>query len=978
MITRILSFVGVVLVTSSVVHSTINPLLFKRVLGCFRPGMEVYAPNLGQVALKIGLVETIRMYGVQPGLETDGKRKWINDKAPDRDPVVALARVLFPSPTGQLTPETSSLKNIGRYLKVADIANLLNFCKRIRDIEQHAQNHRLFYKEETPQSQYWNKKNSEKKGNKLSNIFYHSKKKSIQDFLALFDRFSNDLYFQDFLENFTFDIKENEQFKKLIYFLFKIIEREERLDWYPQNLYPKYQSEQLLNAFFCLKFGADDIPELLENLDDSIVNKDALFQPYESCLSSSSDGEMVDNAQSTLITQDDVNEVLLKAQNGPSDLSLDDVWVLLSKDALLNITPYSDTKLPINNGLVDMYNRTDDELIDNHQFPDCVETTVRHLCNLALYSDKIQSFDLEKLRVHMQGSPYLKNIENFYALQTPHKANSGERSIRNAWNKVVAGVDDVRYCRKYNDAYLKNYNELDSGIINILSLVNTIFVLDLAPKPVYQDDVQFVQATSQWVKDSLQKLFHVLSPQKKCVINVANVEHFKRLESGQIDCSCIITITVDKSVEFVVDVMSSHAKFNSIKIVKKEEQFPNDLYQAIKEEIYDFNATVCESVCLLNKRLHDAISIPIYKLFNLPINDSAEIIKALENLCILLEQKLVLEKSVEMYLKNLLQSFLWSDVYMAKRIQPVIKQLKQLLRNQGRCQEIFKHEVKYINGEILDEDAAVLLTFFSGVESFSGLKKDSFIFRISELHEAIKKINLSGSEIQKIEGLENCPNLEELVVMTAKNLRHIELLSQMSLLKTIDLSGTQVEEIQGLENCPNLQNLNLNGINVKILKLPCGMNNLKQIDLSCSSVEEIIGLENCPSLENISLICSKNLKILKLSPQMNQLKSINLSWSVIEQIDGLDNCKNIENLDLYKTNNLKKIKLSGKMNQLKTIDVSLSGVEEIEIIGHMPELVEITGLDDLEKKLLFKGIEFCSVELQEKIMAHATIASLCI
>ena len=114
-------------------QANISPLAFNGIFKCFKPGYEMYAPNFGCAALQTGLVNALRFYTVIPGdKDAAGRRLWINDKAPQDDPVAALTLLLFPSPAGNLTAMTSHPENIGRALTVHDVAQLLNFCALVR------------------------------------------------------------------------------------------------------------------------------------------------------------------------------------------------------------------------------------------------------------------------------------------------------------------------------------------------------------------------------------------------------------------------------------------------------------------------------------------------------------------------------------------------------------------------------------------------------------------------------------------------------------------------------------------------------------------------------------------------------------------------------------------------------------------------------------------------------------------------------
>ncbi|MBS1988804.1 hypothetical protein JST56_07515 [Candidatus Dependentiae bacterium] len=944
--------------------SGINPLALNGLFACFHPGQEMYAPNLGLAALKIGTVEAIRLYGVEPGFESNGERKWIEDKAPVYDPVVALARVLFPSATGQLTPETSSPNNIGRYLQVSDLAQLLNFCKKARAVIGGFD--LLRGKDNQEVKSYW------MSGNRFGKNAVNCLKRLVAGAQSDEDKKYFSTFLKSFKENFTplTEFQTRAQRDQVIAALCKIIEREERTDWYSKNLYPKYQAEQLLNAFFCLKFGADDIPELLNALDDTIVDREILLE-------------------AGLITHQSVDAALGKVKNFPAKLCLDDVWTLLLKDSLSKTIPYSSKELPINNGLASMYSRKQDKFLIQ-DFPDCAETTVRHLCNLVLYSKEHESFDLRPLCNHLKNSLDFRNIENFYALQTADKANSGERALRNALNRIVADIGSgVRYRKKGTSLSVKNDNELDSGIINILRLLNTVFLLELDPEPQYESDNQFVRATKIWAQVGLKKLFTILSPEKQVDIQVEELKIFQGFQSNERDCEASITVTVNNDFRFVIDIWSGHAEFRSITELQNEPESLEYVSQSIKSVLNNLKGTVGESFYLLDEPLKKEVSVPFYKFFKNRVSDSVAIVHLLEGLSELLENKEIIPDDASLYLKNLLKDFLWLDRAMAENIQPVIKRLKDALIDvAGPCRDVLRTNVKVLKTQFFDEASDSLLEFFSRLEiiryPYFQLSDEvkPFDIVISHPHASIKTIDLGDSQVGNVAITANLPSLENINLNETRYLNTVQINGKIDRLKEIKIQDSQLKQFNGIENCPNIGSFIVkNNNNLKKIKISQPMKKLKYIALeNCSALEHFQGIEHCPNLKRFAVFGARKLKRLNIARPMVQLEYIILEHTGVERIT-LSSCPELEIIKLSRPDNagepnhVKSIEFTGNVKKLKEIE----NLEQCNRPGRSIFLqedvqpMEIT--DDLSEsyKPELRGIEFCSEELLKKIRPFVKI-----
>jgi hypothetical protein len=898
------------LLASTQLQANISPLAFKGIFGHFKPGYELCAPNIGCAALKNGTIDAIRFYNVIPGpQDAQGRRLYIQDKALKNDPVAELAILLFPSPAGQLTAMTSHSQSIGAQLSVHDVATLLNFCAKVRT---------------TVKS--FDIRNGQKFHLMGGNEFGSNFNAAIKRLQAAAQNQVDTDFFKNFLsKNRRFSIILPRA-KELLCLLCKCIELEERDDrralfasnpehyknfekYCEATFYPKYTPEMLLNAFFCLKFGSEEIQTLIQNLDEQIVDHQAMFE-YG------------------LIDQGNLEDVVKKSSD---QATLDDLWVIQNRDLIDAVIPYARQCKPVNNGLACGYDRTKNQLLENRTYPDCTETTIRHLCNLALYNKKTKHWDVEHALKKISDAQTYDNLEAFYQLQKPEQANSGEAAVRNAWSKVVNNLDaNIRYNQKYLAHTNHNDNEVDSGLVNIMRVLDAVFNLELESEPVYQNDIQYVQAVTEWATIGLETFFKTLAPEKQNVtIHLYNVATYTARDNRK-DCSGAITIQVEQDFKFVISATSGHAQFDSI----------TRIISINNEQIsYNTNSlqhSAGEQILLLNDATKSFVTTPLHKLFSINVIDSAAIITMLEKLHPMLKEKRISYTRGKSILQNALQSFLWQDREMSENIQPVIRDLLGL--KSTIIDEVLQQEVRtFIYNENSDrfETGELVLEFF----------KNIMRFKIGNQCNQ-KNLNISGN---------TCPNLKQLELNSTQNLESVLISGSFNALEIIDLSYSDIKNLNiSGDNYPKLKYLFLDKTNnLETAEIFGSFNALEIIQLSTSGIKNLnISGGNYHHLKKLSLAGVPNLNSPKLLGFFNGLKEIDLSCSGIKNLSiSGNNCPNLEQLTLDLTKSLESVELSESFNQLKIIDLWCSGIKELELDKNaFPKLK----IDDPRIKLINK------------------------
>jgi predicted CopG family antitoxin len=957
------SLVLTTLALSMSLQANISPLAFKEIFEHFKPGYELYAPNIGCAALKNGTVDAIRFYNVIPGpQDSQGRRLYIQDKALKNDPFAALAILLFPSPAGQLTAMTSHSQSIGAQLSVQDVATLLNFCAKVRT---------------TVQS--FDIRNGQKFHVMGGNEFGSNFNAAIKRLQAAAQNQVDTDFFKNFLSN-------NRRFsiilpraKELLSVLCKCIELEERDDrrtlcasnpehyknfekYCEATFYPKYTPEMLLNAFFCLKFGSEEIQTLIQNLDEQIVDHQAMFE-------------------AGLIDQGNLEDA---AKKSPDQATLDDLWVIQNRDLIDAVIPYARQCKPVNNGLACGYDRTKNQLLENKIYPDCTETTIRHLCNLALYNKQTKNWNLQYVQDKISNMQTLENFNDFYQIQKPEQANSGEAAVRNAWSKVVNNLDDsIRYNQKYLADSNHNDNEVDSGLVNIIRVLNSVFNLGLEQVPVYQNDNQYAQAVTQWATSGLETFFETLAPEKQNIsIEIDNVATYTAADNRK-DCSATITVQVGQDFKFVMSISSGHAQFDSITTLVQVNQ--NQISSCVQHHAHTLQHSG-EQILLLNAATKDDAKAPLHKLFSKNVIDSAAIINMLKELCPMLTNTQISYTHAALILRNALERFLWQDGQMSCNIQPILRDLFNL-KNNEIC-AVLSQEVKTIASDLwlncFNNSFNDVSKFFTALEkinlSYSGITKLEISgdvcpnlkqldlsntrslesVTLSGSLNALERVNLSYSGIKTLEISGLCPNLKQLQLDCSENLESIILSGSFNALENIQFSRSRIKKIEISCVCPSVKKLNMsNTQNLESIILSGSFNALEEIDFSDSAIKTIeISGEVFPNLKKLNLDWAKSLESLTFSGSFNALEEISLSQSAIKKIEISENvCPNLKKLNLDWAKSLESLTFSGSFNALEEIRLSDSAIKKIEISGEVFPNLKKLNLDRAKslESLTFSG-----------------------
>ena len=908
------------LMISSTAMAKLPPTAFKNVTRHFRKGKEAYSPTLGMAALETGLIENIRFFGpFTPGFDTEGQRAYHKDTS--TDPLWKIVQILFPSTGGTLTTDSGANTNLGRYVKNPNvIAILLQFTDDVRIGENP----------------------------KIDTVA-----ESILGVLTLPDKKKS-------------TIKSNlrtQTVKPLLKSIQDSIQEEEK----EKSLFPKYTTEQIIEAFFVYKFDKQkDIQTLIEALPETMIDKDVTFSKGEDPL-----------------TEKDVMGTIEKTT--PYDL--DDIFTLGIRDIFYSPTPYHEGVTPLSNGTCKVYNRATNTFDEKKTFADCGEITARHLANLILFNPETRAFDLTTIKAaqekYKEATPQFKRIQNFiefYEQQSPGLANAGDIDIRSSWNRVIGDLNEDKTNPVIRYVHDSQY-EFETGYFNLLRAFQHIFSLELTPFP---KEGEKIEEQKERLKKAFEELFNFLSPSSEIKIDFSKIES-ETTKQNEPDLFSGISITGQFSKDFSpysfdIEMKPGHSELTNIKVGKITEDLDSKHPTMVKGH------TAEETLYLLSQDFSPSITVPLYKLYNhaLADNDSKlDFIETLasqwkvmigekgevslrDRLSLMLKNVLsflswrdvatvenyteLLRDRLSLMLKNVLSSLSWEDNVIVENYTRLLSKLFKNFKenpNEDLQEILFQHtEALYMKETSTVETFEDLLQHFPGLKRLICLDSDkSLSLTFSAENKNLEELYLGGIKITSIIGLERLSALRKLDASNTPGLTSLTFSAENKNLEELYLGGTKITSITGLEHLLALKRLYVSSTDLTSLTFLADNKNLEELYLQRSKITSITGLEHLPALKRLGAKDAQKLTSLTFSAENKNLEELYLGGTKITSITGLEHLLALKRLDVSSTD----------LTSL-TFSAENKNLEELYLGG-----TKITSITGLEHLLALKRLDASSI-----------------
>ncbi|MFK7769509.1 MAG: leucine-rich repeat domain-containing protein [Mariniblastus sp.] len=148
--------------------------------------------------------------------------------------------------------------------------------------------------------------------------------------------------------------------------------------------------------------------------------------------------------------------------------------------------------------------------------------------------------------------------------------------------------------------------------------------------------------------------------------------------------------------------------------------------------------------------------------------------------------------------------------------------------------------------------------------------------RVFAVLTKLKKLNLAGCNLQRLDGVENFAELEDLDLTGCTKLKNIEGVEQLSKLKNVQFKGCDLVDLTPLSNLHSLRAVGVQG-NLRLADLmPIGgMSELVFLNLAdCESLESLDGLQGMKQLDDLVLTNCKSLVDVSAIHGLTQISNI--------------------------------------------------------------------------------------------------------
>ena len=204
---------------------------------------------------------------------------------------------------------------------------------------------------------------------------------------------------------------------------------------------------------------------------------------------------------------------------------------------------------------------------------------------------------------------------------------------------------------------------------------------------------------------------------------------------------------------------------------------------------------------------------------------------------------------------------------------------------------------------------------------------------------AVKTLDLRGSQVRKLEGLERLTSLTELY-LSGNRIRKLEGLERLTSLTELYLSGNQISKLEGLDHLTSLTMLFLSHNQISKLEGLDGLTSLTVLDLSHNQISKLEGLDHLTSLTELDLRDNQIRKLEGLNA-LSSLTELYLSGNQIAKLEGLDHLTSLINLFLS-GNRISKIDGLASLTSLRMLYLSKNQINNLE------ELKDLTQLQKLD------------------------------
>ncbi|MEM9412732.1 MAG: hypothetical protein AAGA30_16590 [Planctomycetota bacterium] len=207
----------------------------------------------------------------------------------------------------------------------------------------------------------------------------------------------------------------------------------------------------------------------------------------------------------------------------------------------------------------------------------------------------------------------------------------------------------------------------------------------------------------------------------------------------------------------------------------------------------------------------------------------------------------------------------------------------------------------------------------------------------------IEAIDISGSNISSLRGVENCRRLRYLsVVGPVASVEPLRELRQLRRLMIFGYSSNQLADLTPLENSTDLNMLEVYGSDVSDLSPLSSLDSLQKLNIGSTQVKDLsplVALKNLNSLDLRGLVLDEWGPLSKLT----SLKELRLNMTNFDDLSLLQEMDQLVSLSLpgFEPNRVFDLSAIAGLTKLESLDLSNSLVENADVLPRLPALTKL-------------------------------------
>lgn len=239
-----------------------------------------------------------------------------------------------------------------------------------------------------------------------------------------------------------------------------------------------------------------------------------------------------------------------------------------------------------------------------------------------------------------------------------------------------------------------------------------------------------------------------------------------------------------------------------------------------------------------------------------------------------------------------------------------------------------------------------------------------------------KKVGLLDS--LSTSDIENIAQIEELIIPNHQYITSIAPLSELTNLRRVDISGTNIQDLKPIRNLTNLEELNISNTKVEDLSALKYASALRYLELQNTPVTNI---ETISRLKQLQVLDISNTAVSDLTPlaSLKDLKVLNIAATPVPTLKSLQDLQKLEELNFTSTS-ISELQPIAELHALQILKADSTPVATLDPLSELKSLkvlsVNYTVISDLSPLRDLPDLErvYCDVTVITKADANEFMA----